>query len=317
MRRGAGIVALTGASGFVGSALLQALLAAGYRVCALEHRTKLPAHPSLTTVSGTLDDAATAAALVAGADTVIHAGGLVMAPRMADFFRVNATATGQLADAAQQAGVTRFLFISSLAARAPHLSPYAASKYAAEQLLAQRPGLAWDILRPPAIYGPGDANSLPFLAMLARGRLWLPVAPDALISMLYVDDLVAAILAWLARDAAPGRQTYELADHDGGYRWRELAALAGQALAHPVHLRCMPRGLALAAASGMQFFARVFHRPCFLSPGKIREMAHPDWSVNSAAFTEITGWSAQVMPAQGLAATLSWYQNQGRFPHKK
>jgi nucleoside-diphosphate-sugar epimerase len=134
MRRGAVVIALTGASGFVGKALLRALLDAGYHVRALEHRSPLPTHPSLTTIHGSLDDAAIAGALVRDVDVVLHVGGLVLARRDADFFRVNTEATRTLATAARDAGVARFLFVSSLAAREPQLSAYAKSKYAAELL---------------------------------------------------------------------------------------------------------------------------------------------------------------------------------------
>lgn len=314
MRRGVGIVALTGASGFIGTALLTALLEAGYSVRALEHRTPLPAHPSLTPVRGTLDDAATLATLVEGAQTVIHAGGLVVARRRDDFFRINTQATQMLATAAQQAGVARFLFVSSLAARAPWLSAYAKSKHDAEHLLSQCTTLAWDTLRPPAIYGPGDANSLPFLRMLARGQLWLPVRRDALISMLHVDDLVRAILAWLATDNPPSQHIYEVADAAGSYRWDAMVAEAQTALNRPIRLHRIPRVLAIAGVAIVQALAYMRGRTSFVTIGKIREMAYSDWSVNSVAFQAATGWAARITLAQGLRDTMHWYEKRQNFP---
>lgn len=313
MRRGVGIVALTGASGFIGTALLAALLEAGYTVRALAHRTPLPAHPSLTPVRGSLDDAATLATLVEGAETVIHAGGLVVARRRADFFRINTQATEMLATAAQQAGVARFLFVSSLAARAPWLSAYAKSKHDAEHLLSQTTTLAWDTLRPPAIYGPGDANSLPFLRMLARGQLWLPVKRDARISMLHVDDLVRAILAWLSMQASPLRQTYEIADAAGSYRWDALVTEAQTALEHPIHLYTIPRTLALLGVAMVQGFAYARKRTSFVTIGKIREMTHADWSVNSEAFCSATGWSPNITIYDGLRDSMRWVEKQQNF----
>lgn len=308
MRRGVGVVALTGASGFIGTALLTALLDAGYTVRALEHRTPLPAHPLLTPVRGTLTDATTLARLVEGADTVIHAAGLVVARRSRDFFCVNTEATQSLITAAQAAGVDRFLFISSLAARAPTLSAYANSKHAAEQLFTPGLSMAWDILRPPAIYGPGDANSLPFLRMLSRGALWLPVRRDALISMLHVDDLVGAILAWVAMESRPLQQTYEIADAAGAYRWDALIAQAEAVLQHPIRLHRIPRFLAMLGVAMVQAFAQLRGRASFVTLGKIREMTHPDWSVNSDAFRNATGWSQNITIFHGLSTTLAWYK---------
>lgn len=316
MRRGAGIVALTGASGFVGKALLTALLDAGYQVRALEHRSPLPVHAALATIRGSLDDAAIAAELVRGADVVLHVGGLVLAHREADFFRVNTEATRTLATAARDAGVARFLFVSSLAAREPQLSAYAKSKHDAEQLLPHIEGLAWDILRPPAIYGPGDANSLPFIAMLSRGQVWLPVKCDAVVSMLHVDDLVTAILAWLAMANYPAQQTFEIADHDAGYRWDALITLAQTALVRPIHLRQIPCALALVTVALMQWVAGMLQRTCFVTVGKIREMTHADWSVNSNAFKAATGWSPKITILQGLAATMDWYENRRHLQDK-
>lgn len=316
MRRGVGIVALTGASGFVGTALLKALLDGGYRVRALEHRSSLPAHASLTTIRGSLDDASTASQLVDGADVVIHAGGLVVAPHRADFFRVNTHATQALASAARDAKVNRFLFISSLAAREPQLSAYAKSKHEAELLFPSIEGLAWDILRPPAIYGPGDANSLPLLRMLTRGHLWLPVKPAALVSMLHVDDLVAAILAWLNMQTLPQKKTYEIADNMGAYRWDALAAFAAKALARPVVLHQIPPAIAMSMATCTHMIAGVFGKPCIVNPGKVREIAHPDWSVNSEAFMRLTAWRPSVTFETGLANTVAWYQKTSHLPYK-
>jgi len=313
MRRGVQLVALTGASGFVGNALLNSLLEAGYHVRALEHRTKLPAHPLLTIIRGSLDDAPTQRALVEGADVVVHAGGLVLAKRPQDFFIVNTDATIALATAARNADVARFLFVSSLAARAPQLSPYAASKWHAETQLGQVEGLSYDIIRPPAIYGPGDMNSLPLLRMLARGHVWLPVRRDAVISMLHVQDLVAAIVSWLACEPAPTGSIFELADGAGAQRWDALVDAAANALGHPVRLHPIPRGAALGFAHMAQFLARCVGKASFISPGKIREMAHPDWSVNSEAFCSATGWSPNITIYDGLRDSMRWVEKQQNF----
>jgi nucleoside-diphosphate-sugar epimerase len=152
--------------------------------------------------------------------------------------------------------------------------------------------------------------------MLARGQLWLPVRHNAIISMLHVDDLVEAILAWLMMDAAPQQRIYEIADHDGGYRWDEVVALAQEALNKPIRLRRIPAQLALASVAIMQFLARLLHKPCFVTTEKLHEMLHPDWSVNSNAFMAATGWTPRISLSTGLARTMQWYQNDAQFSAK-
>src|SRR6056297_3386608 len=127
-------VAVTGASGFVGQAILSHLLAAGRPVRALVHRRPLTiSHPALTTVSGGLSDEAALARLMDGAASVIHVAGRVRGRDEADFRPVNADGVARVARLAQEAAtVSRLVLISSLAAREPGLSPYAESKRAGE-----------------------------------------------------------------------------------------------------------------------------------------------------------------------------------------
>ncbi|MBY0355532.1 MAG: NAD(P)-dependent oxidoreductase [Rickettsiales bacterium] len=305
MRRGDGItVACTGASGFIGSRLLQTLLARGYTVRALQHRTPLPDHPNLIRITGSLIEAADRDALVHGADIVLHVGGLVLANRRADFFRVNCTATVALAHAALNAGCKKFLFTSSLAAREPQLSPYAASKRAAEQQLRAVEGLAYDILRPPAIYGPKDVNSLPLLNMLRRGHVWLPVRRKSTVAMLYVDDLVGAIIAWMESDQLPTGAIYELGDHKVGYEWPEIIASAEKILRQRISLHRLPIALAIGVACVAQSWAWLTRHPAFISIGKIREISHADWSADPTDFIAATGWMPEKTLQQGFALML-------------
>ena len=131
----AGPVAVTGATGFVGRAVLRELAAMGLPVRAL---TRSPRPPGPGTgraaswVAGTLSDTRALSELVAGADTVLHIAGLTKATGRAALMATNAGGTARLAALARAAGVRHFVLVSSLAAREPHLSDYAASKAAGE-----------------------------------------------------------------------------------------------------------------------------------------------------------------------------------------
>ena len=148
-------VAVTGASGFIGSRLTARLAGQGYRVRALHHRSPLPAEvadSAAEVVRGRLEDADTARELCAGVDAVVHCAALVQARRAADFRRVNAGGVERLAQAAAAAeSRPRILLVSSLAARQPELSPYAASTHAGERALSRAGGSRWTVLRPPAV----------------------------------------------------------------------------------------------------------------------------------------------------------------------
>ena len=126
-----------------------------------------------------------------GCDAIVHGAGLVRALTAREFFQVNESGTAQLLEAAAKAAPdARFVHISSLVAREPQLSPYAASKRAAEHKLAALAGARdWIALRPPAIYGPGDHELLPLFKAAKLGILAYPASPNARVSTLHVADL--------------------------------------------------------------------------------------------------------------------------------
>jgi len=308
-------VALTGASGFVGTPLLACLLDSGYAVTALVHRTPLAPRDRLRQIQGRLDDPAALTALCDGADTVIHLAGVVAATHPAQFHAINAEGTRRLAEAAHGAGVGRLLLISSLAARAPDLSAYAASKAAAETKLAeaaaQGPAPAWDALRPPAVYGPGDAQILPFFRLLRHGLALVPAPPEARLSLIHVGDLVAAIAAWTAR-ARPAGTVYEVADgRSEGYTWPDLIAAGARVLAAKPRRVVPPAGVLRGATWTLWLGARLRGRSAFLSPDKLREIRHPDWVCHDRRIEQALAWRPRWGLEDGLRDTLDWYRAQG------
>ncbi|MDT8406625.1 MAG: NAD-dependent epimerase/dehydratase family protein [Methylococcales bacterium] len=269
-------VAVTGATGFIGSALLPRLTAAGWQVRALTRRPQ-PARAGVFWVQGALDDRAALATLVDNTEAVVHLAGAVRGADAKAFQAVNVQGTGNLIDVCQQ---QRFLLVSSLAAREPALSWYADSKHRAEQVLATS-ALAWTILRPTAVYGPGDQELKPLLALTRKG--WLPLisTPDARLGLIHVADVVSAMLAWLERGEHSPGQTLELDDgRPGGYTHQTLAALLSEFWRRPVRVLAVPawplRGIAWANVA----LARLFHYAPMLSPGKVNELRHADWTAN-------------------------------------
>jgi len=304
-------VAVTGASGFVGTHLIDRLVAAGHDVRVLCHRSAPARTSALTVVRGSLDDSVALAELVRDADVVVHTAAAVAAADDSTFQRVNVAGTRRLAHAARDAGVGRFLLLSSLAARRPDLSAYAASKKAAEDALADVEGLAWDALRPPAVYGPGDRQVLVFFRLLKHGIGLLPAGDTARVSVIHVADLADAVMAWLDSETGTA-DVYELADgFRNGYTWRTLIDAAARELTIEPRYMTPPQGLLRVLSHGLRAWARLTGGVPFLTPDKLRELRHTDWVCRDDRFPRRTGWRPRIALGEGLRATLAWYQARG------
>lgn len=307
-----GCVAVTGGTGFVGGHLLRRLASDGWQLRALARRpAALPVLPGLTPVAGALDSADALAELLAGAEVVVHCAGLVAARSDAEFYRVNAEGTERLLRAAVTARAQRFVLMSSLAAREPQLSPYAASKRAAEAVLeAGGNSLEWQALRPPVVYGPGDRATLPLFRQFARGLVLRPAGAGRF-SMLYVEDLAAAVAALLDQPAPSGR-VMELHDNTAqGYGWDEVLAAAERQLGRRIRALPVPRAVQRFAAALADVGARVSGRPAILSQGKVNEIAHPDWVCRQELLGDCISWSPAVGLDEGFSRTAAWYKAAG------
>lgn len=302
------LIAVTGASGFIGRQAVTDLVAAGCRVRTLHNRTQPPSLDNQEVVRGSLDDPRALARFVDGADCVVHCAGRV-AGRSAEFERTNVDGTANLARAAAEAGVARMLSISSLAAREPEISPYAHSKRMAEAAIAGTPGLAWDVFRPPAVYGPGDTRILIYLRLLKR-RLALMVAdPGARTSLIHVEDLSRAICDWVRAGSAEGR-IYEIADpRSEGYSWYEITDVAAQELGVAPRYAHPPAAVLRLTSHLLPALARLSGDAPFLTPGKLRELRHPDWVCRDRAFERQSGWRPRIRLEKGLRATIAWYRD--------
>lgn len=300
-------VALTGASGFVGSALLARLLAAGYRVRALSRSPgRCPRHDHLTEVVGSLETPPALSDLVSGSACVVHLAAVIAGRNRRDFDRVNAVGTRRLIEAMEHVNPgCRLIHVSSLAARMPQLSHYARSKRAAEQLV-ESSRLDWMILRPPAVYGPADPALAPLWRALASGWL-IQVGPSqARFSLLHVEDLGEAILALLTQPW-PSRRIACLDDgRDGGYCWADLSTLAAKLRGRRVQTLRLPGSMLAMAASANLFASRLTGRQPLLTPGKVRELTHPDWVCGDNAALVLPDWRPKRQLDSALTELPGW-----------
>jgi uncharacterized protein YbjT (DUF2867 family) len=297
-------LAVTGGTGFVGSHLLRLALAQGYDVRALTRGWK-PPEDEIAWVDGALDRPETLVKLCSGADAVIHLAGLISARSRAEFEAVNAGGTAAMIDAARKAGVRRFVHVSSLVAREPGLSDYGWSKARSERLVAAS-GLDWTIVRPPAIYGPGDRETFELFKMARRGLVALP--PGGRFSVINVEDLCRLLLAALD-DADSWAETYEPDDgREGGWQHRHFARTLGRIYGRRAMTLAMPKPV-LRLASGLD---RLFRRGnAKLTRDRVGYFCHPDWVVAADRRPPARLWRPEVKTPTGLKATADWYREQG------
>ncbi len=305
-------IAITGATGFVGTVLTRRLAAAGRKIRALIRPTsthKRPADIAVKWVDGDLEDTESLRRLVHGADAVVHCAGAVRGATRAQFNRVNVDGTSRLVQlTASQNPSPQFLLISSLAAREPHLSHYAASKREGEMMLAEKADkLFWTVFRPSAVYGPGDRELLPVFHWMQKGIAPIIGSGNGRFSLLYVEDLAEAIVQWLDRRSDPGC-TYELHDgQPGGYFWHDvidtfMRLRQGRSV---VPIKIPPILVKLVSTLNL-LAARVLGYAPMLTPGKVRELCHLNWVCDNTALNFATGWTPRILLAEGLQRTLRW-----------
>ena len=303
------IVAITGGTGFIGGTLIKRLASTGWQVQALIRPAsthKQPGGGAVRWIQGELEDGDSLARLVQGADAIVHCAGAVRGATPADFNRINVDGVARLIQAAtRQQPPPRFLLISSLAAREPQLSAYASSKQQGERVLMEASaGMDWTVFRPPAVYGPGEREMMPLLRWMAKGVAPLPGSGKGRFAMLHAEDLADAVIKWLdhCRDQ---RLTYELHDgHPAGYSWQEVIQTIARLRSAPVTPIRVPLALMkLMATINLAAACTIGYAP-MLTPGKIREICHPDWTADNTALCQSTGWSPKIDLTEGLRRTL-------------
>lgn len=297
-------IAVTGGTGFVGTRFIDIATAAGLEVRALTRRPQRPQR-QVQWVDGSLADADALRRLVTGCNSVVHIAGVLNARDPADFESGNVEGTLAMLAASTAAGITRFVHVSSLAAREPKLSKYGASKARSEELV-RGSGLDWVIVRPPAVYGPGDRETLELFRMAKLRLMLLP--PKGRVSVIHVGDLSRLLLA-LAGTGEPSRTILEPDDdRPSGWSHKELAQAIGRAVGRGNLSLSMPGPMLKLGAMLDQLVRRERAK---LSADRAAYFSHRDWVVNPDRRPSPDLWRPQVETEQGLAETAAWYEREG------
>lgn len=317
------LAVVTGASGFVGSHIVDELLRAGARVRCLvrkkSSRRWLDGKP-VELFEADLTNIPRLTEAVRGATWIVHAAGLTRARSAAEYNAANVKGTESVLRAALEAGpdLARFLYVGSQAAAGPStdgrlvteeqrpepVSPYGLSKLRAEQLVMLLRGrLPVVTIRPPSVYGPRD--DAVYRYFLAAKRHLRPER-DARFSVVYVEDLVRAVRLVLTDDHAVGEVFFVAAPEETDYR--EMGALVAKAVGTWTVKVRPPFWVLYAGALAGEFFGSFSRRPPVLSREMLKVLTAGDWICSSARIRERLGWEPQVSLAEGVERTARWYR---------
>ncbi len=298
------LAAVTGGTGFLGRTVVARLRADGWRVRQLV-RTPRAAPGEL--VEGSLADEDALRRLVAGADVVVHMAALTHCRDAKGFRLVNVGGARNLGKAIRVAApAARVVAVSSLAAREPTLSPYAATKAAGEVALLESARAASSVvLRPCALYGPGDRASLPVFRAAMLPLVPVPRRPRARMALLHVEDAGRAVVAACSPEA--GTASWEVGD--GAHGWSAIARAAAAALGRDPPLVAVP-GAVVAAALAVARLLAGGGSPV-ASPGKVAELLHGDWACDPDRLPPPSLWRPRVGLEDGFRRTAEWYRSNG------
>lgn len=320
---------VTGGAGFVGSHLIESLVASGDEVVCVERRGAslrwISTLPVTVLTCGVHDPRALAPAFD-GADVVFHLAGLTEARCPSDFYAVNTEGTAVVLQAAAQFGdcAPHVILTSSLAAVGPcrngerlgpetvpyPLSHYGQSKLRAEAVVhAHRDRVPATIVRLPSVYGPRERGVLKFFQLVRHGVALTIGSWDREVSLIYVKDVVLGLRRIAGNSAAAGR-TFHLA-HPEVVTWRGFAAAVGAALGRAPILVSVPRAIAQIVARCAETGAALGRRAAILNRERVREITQNRWVCDaSRACTEL-GFQPAYPTERAVPETAHWYREAG------
>lgn len=323
-------ILITGSTGFIGARLLKHLQKEDVvvRVFLRPESRDNALHEKISVARGRFDDPEALFRAVRGVDRIVHLAGVTKATDEAGFEEGNVMPVRNLLAAVREhnPGLKRFVLVSSLAAAGPAaegeqgvresdephpVSAYGRSKLRAEKLCMEASGaVPVTIVRPPAVYGPGDLDVLQVFRMLSRGVLVSAGNPGRQrFSMIYVDDLVQGIMAAALSDRSTGRIYYITSPRS--WSWDDVIAASRPVLGFGrLHRISLPKLLVylLGAAGGLA--GALSGKPPLINRDKARELVQDYWVCSSTAAVRDLGFTATTPLAEGVATTVAWYKQE-------
>jgi nucleoside-diphosphate-sugar epimerase len=328
------VIMITGSTGFIGSRMVDTLVGQGrhVRVLLRPESSGVASHQASGLVEefrAAYDDPVSLGKAVSGVTSIIHLAGVTKAADEAGFFSGNVMPVDNLLEAVRlhNPGLSRFVLVSSLAALGPASSPspgvgeadrpqpvsaYGRSKLLGEQAALRHAGtVPIFIVRPPAVYGPGDRDILDVFTMMKNGYLLSAgSAKRQRFSMIHVDDLIEGILKALFSEKASG-ETWFLTSPQG-YGWDEVIEAARPVLGFRRLWRInLPKPLVFALGTLLGAIAGLTGKPALINRDKARELVQDYWVCNPEKTERDLGFTATIPLNEGITETLKWYQQKG------
>lgn len=321
---------VTGARGFIGSFLVEKLLRKGYDVrCILRKKNsglKWLKGLDVEVIEGDILNPDSLDAAVADVDTIFHLAGCTKALRTKEYYNVNVTGTQNLLTTVVKLNpsIKRFVHVSSLAAAGPSfngiplneeqecrpVSHYGKSKCESEKVVSEfLDKLPITIIRPPAVFGPRDADVLTYFKYAKKGILPILSGGERTASFVYVKDLVDGIVL-AAENETSERQTYYLCD-EKPYTWDEFGGAIASALKVKTRRLVMPVFLSFWASLFSELFSKLSGKPSILSLDKYKEIKMNHWVCSSEKAKKELGFEPKYGLEKGIEETAEWYLANG------
>jgi len=320
---------VTGATGFIGSHLVELLLKKDYAVRVLLRKTSdtiwlkdLP----LEKVTGDLFDVHALEEAVTGVDYVFHSAGVTKSRTAEGYFQGNTEGTKNILEAVRRSNpsLKRFVHVSSQAAAGPSpgknpiteavkahpITTYGMSKWASEQLCMKMKGeLHVTIVRPAVVYGPRDKDVFEFFHTIARGLQPMAGMTEKYVSMIYVADLVRGI--WLASEnPAAVAQTYFLTS-SMAYGWKDIGEVTRHVMGKKAIRVKIPKWGIFTVAAVAEGIASLSSKPALINFEKARDMVQDYWTSSPEKADRDLGFRQEISLEEGIRETVNWYKEHG------
>jgi dihydroflavonol-4-reductase len=317
------VALVTGATGFIGSHLVEALLARGWRVRCLVRKTSVLKWIPTDDVSLINGDVALGGEdlerAVRNVSVVFHLAGLTSAGDDSAYITVNVEGTRNVVTAMQKSARESLLvFCSSLAAAGPArgrpvnetdepspVSAYGRSKLTAERIVEES-GLRYLIVRPPAVYGPRDTDILAAFRLAMRGFAFRVAPEGQKLSLVHAEDLARGLACAAETD---GSGLYYMTD-GMVHTWESVIDHVSRAVGKHPRIIGIPSRISDLIARAEQFRASLVGAKPLLTPDRMKELTQANWTCDDTRARLDIDYESSISLPEGLKSTAEWYRQQ-------